>query len=318
MARFNVSEVVSKRYKIVRHLGEGAQSCVYLVDDLALPGAQWALKQLRLQEFSQEDGIHALELFKREGQILQTLSHPAIPRFVDSDYTLEDPYIVMERVLGTPMQALLDSLTHPLSLFEAIPIALQITHILNLLHTQEPPIIYRDLKPSNLILTDSGLVRLLDFGIARFFNKDNLKDTQELGTPGYSAPEQYRGNSCIQSDIYSLGVILFFMFTLKDPQDCNFIFPSLKSLNDKLPSELSQLVAQCLDMDDSKRPTSALEVQRTLFNILKVADKEQSSKLTRILNLGLISVRDHVNQLNWNSQKKDRRSLFSAIFFGKD
>lgn len=306
MAQFQISEIISKRYKVISLLGEGAQSCVFLVEDLNLPGARWALKQLRLQEFPQDDRGHALELFKREGKILQELFHPAVPRFIDSNYALEDPYIVMENVVGTPMQALFNSLINPLNLLEALPIALQITHLLHLLHSQEPPIIYRDLKPSNLILTNSGLVRLIDFGIARFFDKDNLKDTQELGTPGYSAPEQYRGNSCPQSDIYSLGVILFFMLTLKDPQDCNFIFPTLDSINDKFPAELTQLVARCLDVDSTKRPTSALEVQDSLYNILKNIDSEQSNKLTKVLNLGLIAVRDHVKQLTWNplSQKK--------------
>ncbi|MGM9991716.1 MAG: serine/threonine protein kinase [Candidatus Bruticola sp.] len=297
MARHNKGELIDNRYRVLDYLGEGAQSCVYLVSDARRPLANWALKQLRLNDIPPEERQTTIDMFHRESQILQQLHHQALPKLIDCATPAgEAPYIVMERVIGRPLDEVLDGRSSPLRLEEALPIALQLTHLLQALHSQDPPIIYRDLKPSNLILSPSGMIRLIDFGIARFRTAKSLKDTQELGTPGYCAPEQYRGHSTIQSDIYSLGVTLFYMLTLKDPQSMNFQFPALNTLVPNVPSNLTELLTQCLDIDTTKRPKSAAELRSQLFQILKKY-QAQATKGTAPLELGLINLSHHLTML---------------------
>ena len=297
MTTLVANDIIDQRYQVIRPLGEGAQSCVYLVSDFARPLARWALKQLRLSELPQSEQKPALAMFAREADILRRLHHQALPKLIDyAEPANENPYIVMERVSGHPLDEVLDRRSTPLRLEEALPIALQLTHLLCTLHSQNPPIIYRDLKPSNLILADSGMVRLIDFGIARFRSDRSAKDTQELGTPGYSAPEQYRGNSSPRSDIYSLGVTLYYMLTFKDPQDQNFNFPPLEDVID-VPKELSNIVARCLEVDAEKRPTSALDVQKQLLRVLDSCENRKSHQ-TQPLEPGLLHLSKHLAMLN--------------------
>lgn len=297
MAQYQIGEVIDKLYRVTGYLGEGAQSYVYSVSDAKRPLACWALKQLRLEEISAAEQEAALEMFAREGLILKRLHHQALPKLIDyGTPSGEAPYIVMERVKGRPLDEVLNKRTIPLRIEEALPIALQLTHLLHALHKQTPPIIYRDLKPSNLILSDSGMIRLIDFGIARFRSTNSLKDTQELGTPGYCAPEQYRGHSSAQSDLYSLGVTLYYMLTFKDPQSLNFNFPRLDTIIREAPGALTDLLAACLSIDVNKRPQSAQEVQRILFKVLQNY-QATPSKSTQPLEPGLQNLSHHLSML---------------------
>ncbi|MBQ7501269.1 serine/threonine protein kinase [bacterium] len=320
MSNLIIGDTVGERYKIIRILGEGAQSCVYLAEDLKLPGAVWALKQLRKQEHDGIDAEQNLHMFKREAEILKKLRHPAFPAFIDY-LDDEEPVLVMERIKGMSLYGILKRSSAPLPLPSALAAALQISAALQLLHEQTPPIIYRDLKPSNLILSTGGLIRLIDFGIARFRRNTDAKDTQELGTPGYSAPEQYRGNSSVQSDLYALGVIIFQMLTLKDPQDCSFVFPRLSELDGSLPADLSDLVESCLDLDPAKRPDSAQTLKEELTAIL--ASVPQGKANTQVLNSGLAALAQQAKywQKNyrpskikkfWNGLKTAGRKLVGA------
>lgn len=291
--RHSLRAQIAQRYRVLGYLGEGAQSYVYLVSDNRRPQARWALKQLRLSELPESERPSALSLFQREGEILARLHHQALPKLIDQGHpTGEDPYLVMERVLGQPLDELLAQRLRPLRVVEALPLALQITHLLGALHHQDPPIIYRDLKPSNLILAPSGMVRLIDFGIARFRTPTSTKDTQELGTPGFCAPEQYRGHSWPQSDIYSLGVTLYYMLTLRDPQSMSFRFPPLEE-EIGAPPALSQLVARCLELDHTKRPADLDEVRCGLFQVLQNYHAPQNRE-TQPLTLGLQHLSRHL------------------------
>mgnify|MGYP000128091775 CR=1 FL=1 len=299
MAKHQIGEIIDNLYRVTGYLGEGAQSYVYSVSDARRPLAAWALKQLRLEDIPTSEQKVATEMFAREGLILKQLHHQALPKLIDCGTpTNEAPYIVMERVTGQPLDEVLDKRSTPLRLEEALPIALQLTHLLHALHSQKPPIIYRDLKPSNLILSDSGMIRLIDFGIARFRSTGSLKDTQELGTPGYCAPEQYRGYSSAQSDLYSLGVVIYYMLTFKDPQSSNFNFPRLDTIIPGVPSPLTDLLTSCLNIDINKRPRSAQEVRRVLFRVLQ-NHQTLSSRGTQPLELGLSNLSHHLARLEF-------------------
>ncbi len=300
MAKYQVGEIIDKLYRVTGYLGEGAQSYVYSVSDAKRPRAYWALKQLRLEDIPADEQDAASEMFARESLILKQLHHPALPKLIDYKSPAgAAPYIVMECIKGQPLDEVLTKRTTPLRLEEALPIALQLTHLLHALHSQTPPIIYRDLKPSNLILSDSGMIRLIDFGIARFRSANSLKDTQELGTPGYCAPEQYRGYSSVQSDLYSLGVVIYYMLTFKDPQSMNFNFPNLNTIIPKAPTALVDLLASCLSIDVNKRPKNAQEVRRVLFKVLQNYQAMPISKGTQPLEPGLQNLSHHLSMLEF-------------------
>ena len=164
------NKIINGRYQIIKPLGEGAMSSVYLVRDLRLRGAEWALKELKLSVIPADEVDDAIKLFAREGEILGRLNHPGLPQLIDFNSDgAQNNYIVMERVQGKTLDEVLGGRVLPLRSEEAVPIALQVAHVIDYLHRQQPPIIFRDLKPSNLMLTESGRVCFIDFGIARFY-----------------------------------------------------------------------------------------------------------------------------------------------------
>ncbi len=261
---------------------------VYTVYDTLL-FAHWAVKEHKPSPNAEED-LSEEKLFKREGELLSHLNHPGLPRFIDYFEENGSSFIVMEKVAGLTLDNLLKNRRSPLSPHEAVPIILQALHIIKYLHSQNPPIVYRDLKPSNIMLSPSGRVRLIDFGIARYYDPKNLKDTQELGTPGFCAPEQYHGHSSIKSDIYSAAVTLYYMLTLKEPQDFNFSFPQLTDFG--LDKNLSRIVASCLELDPAKRTGDIEKLSNSLEETLrKIPIKKDAS--TQSLQPALLALKRH-------------------------
>lgn len=242
---------------------------VYLVEDEKLVGGLWALKELRISEQPSYEQDLAEVLFRREAQILSNLWHPGIPRFIDFLETPEDDLaILMEWVDGTALDEVLESLNRPLGMSEVVPIGLMAAQVLGCLESHDPPVVFRDLKPSNLMINQSGRIYFIDFGIARHFHKTRSKDTQELGTPGFCAPEQYgHGQSSPCSDIYALGTTLFHLLTRQDPQKYNFKFPALTTF---LPAaqpgvtQLSEVLERCLQIQPKDRYLSSRQLLEAL------------------------------------------------------
>lgn len=274
------------RFRLLSVLGQGAMGHVYEVADEKLQGVRWALKELDLGVVLEKEKDEAIALFKQEVEILAGLSHPGCPRVIHEFVTDKGaPAFVMTRVEGVPLDILLEEVDRPLSLHETLPILLQVCHILEHLHKQNPPVVFRDLKPSNLMLTDSGAVVLIDFGIARRYDPKKTKDTQELGTPGFCSPEQYgRGQTTIRSDVYALATTGYFLLTKADVQAFAFKFPPL---TDKLPgeevNELSLLFEQMLQLKPQDRPAGVEPVRKKLVKIFKELkpNRDRSTKLLR-------------------------------------
>lgn len=155
-----------------------------------------------------------------------------------------------------------------LSLNEVLQIGKQLCTVLHYLHSQHPPIIFRDLKPSNIIRTPDGQIYLIDFGVARHFKPGQKKDTVPFGSMGYAPPEQFgKSQTTPRSDIYSLGATLHQLLSGHDPDSTPFRFPSLTTLVLGIPAELAALIAQMLEMDEKKRPENLLLVERRLQEI---------------------------------------------------
>ncbi|GHO63955.1 hypothetical protein KSC_028470 [Ktedonobacter sp. SOSP1-52] len=200
-----------QRYRLGAILGTGGFSTVYHAHDLEAE-RNVAIKQITLHGRSAQEVIDATDMFNREVSFLSQLCHPQIPQFFDHFSDLDHLYLVLQYLEGSTLETYLE--THvsqdtPLQLGEVLTMALQLCSVLDYLHTHQPPIIFRDLKPGNIIRSHSGKLSLIDFGIARFFRVSQAHDTRLLGSPGYAAPEQYgQAQTTPQSDIYSLGIIL--------------------------------------------------------------------------------------------------------------
>ena len=210
--------VLQNRYKIMGVLGGGGMGTVYQARDLNFTDVRRLVAIKEMHTLATDGALRAsmLKTFRREANILAALSHPAIVKIYDYFDLNDRAYLVMEYVNGSDLELLI-SKTKELPNEKIIEWAIDLCDVLDYLHNQKPdPIVFRDMKPSNVMIDSLGKVRLIDFGIAKTF-VSGVKHTM-IGTEGYSAPEQYKGDVTPQSDIYSLGATLHHILTRKDPR----------------------------------------------------------------------------------------------------
>ncbi|MGH2506101.1 MAG: protein kinase domain-containing protein [Ktedonobacteraceae bacterium] len=255
-------EVLKQRYKILSLIGQGGFGAVYKAEDKELGQRLLAVKEMSQQHLSQQEIEAGVEAFKHEALLLAGLRHEHLPHIYDHFAENERWYLVMDYIEGETLEAHFEkSRDGSLPLVMALKVALQLCEVLDYLHTRQPPIIFRDLKPANVILTPPGDLFLIDFGIARHFKPGQAKDTIAFGSPGYAAPEQYgKAQTTPRADIYSLGAILHQMVSGADPSLSPFRFAALTAHD----PALDQLVKGMLDMDEAQRPTNIAKVQQTL------------------------------------------------------
>ncbi len=270
-----------ERYFIVSKVGEGGFGSVYKAVDQQGADRFVAIKEVRLLGLHPQAMMEASASFQREVGVLSQLDHPNLPRFYEHFQTPESWYLVMDFIPGETLEEYQSKAPDGrLLLSEVLDIGLQLCSILEYLHAQQPPIIFRDLKPGNIMRTPSGQLYLIDFGIARYFKPGQAKDTVALGSLGYAAPEQYgKAQTTPRADIYSLGAVLHQLLTTKDPSDEPFTFSPLRPKNlqsrddpgslttsmvDVLMDKLEILIASMLAMDVNKRPPDTAYVQQEL------------------------------------------------------
>lgn len=257
------------RYRITGVIGEGATGVVYKADDLTIPGVQWAIKEIKETIADEEEKRDALAMFKGEAELLKNLNHPALPKIITIFSTGQKHYLVMEFIEGESLEKKFKDRGTPYTMNELLTWTFQILDILDYLHSQSPPVIFRDLKPSNIMITSGGKVKLIDFGIARLFTPGRTRDTQIMGTPGFSAPEQYGISQTDQrSDIYSLGATLYYLLSGENPETFNFCFPPVSQFNKDAPQWLTSVLSRALEKDSKLRFPSAsamkAEIQQNL------------------------------------------------------
>ncbi|HXW85048.1 MAG TPA: protein kinase [Candidatus Binataceae bacterium] len=251
------------RYRVKRVIGVGGMGRVYLANDTRLANRPVAAKEMIIG-----DGIaekKAIEDFAREASVLSRLSHPGIPIVIDHFVEQGRNYLVMEFVSGGDLEGLLEQAGTGgrLSERQVIGWARQLLEVLDFLHAQAPPIIYRDLKPGNIMIDKDGRAMLIDFGIARFLPKGGR--ATQIGSPGYAPPEQYAGRVDARSDIYSLAATMHHVLTGRDPRlEAPFSFPPVHELAPLICDKTAQAVDRALNHDSAKRFQSAAEMLRAL------------------------------------------------------
>jgi serine/threonine protein kinase len=270
------STIVGGRYRVVRSLGGGGMKLVYLAEDLRLAARPCALAEMVDSFTSPELQQQAVAAFQREADMLAQLANEHIPRIFDRFSEANHHYLVMEYIDGATLEDELRAQGGRLPPAQVIEIALQILTTLEYLHNLDPPVIYRDLKPSNVMVTRDGMAKLVDFGIARHFAP--LTNATMIGTQGYAPPEQYRGRVETRSDLYALGATMHHALSGRDPAaEAPFSFPSLRKLCPGLDPALAAVVDQALAYDVVNRMRDATEFKRRLVEIKSGASEPAKS-----------------------------------------
>ncbi len=253
--------LLNGRYQITRPLGRGGMGTVFLAEHLQLQSIL-AIKEVCSPGQSEGEQQAALEQYQREARFLVHLDHPNLPKVTDAFVENDRFYLVMEYIEGVTLEARLkERAGRPLPVIQVIEWGLQIADVLAYLHNQNPPIIFRDLKPANVMVKPDNTIRLIDFGIARRFQLGAVQDTSLFGSVGYSPPEQFgRQQTDARSDIYAFGVTLHQMLTGIDPSIQPFKFVPVSNVNSSVPELLSKLIQQCLAMEADTRPADIHQV----------------------------------------------------------
>ena len=261
--------LLQKRYKIESEIGQGGYSIVYKARDTSRYGRSVTIKQINLRNLTSRQVIEATETFNRETSLLPSLKHDGIPKFYGHFTDPEHWYLVMEYISGQTLEEYLQHSTEAgtCSLADTLRIGIALCLILEYLHLCKPPLIFRDIKPANIMLTRNKRVYLIDFGIARAFSPGKIRDTTPLGSPGYAAPEQYgRGQSDQRTDVYGLGATLQTLLTGCDPLDLRQGTPS-RALY-PIPPDVQQLLDSMMEADPNRRPSNLSVVKQRLQTAL--------------------------------------------------
>jgi len=256
--------ILSSRYKIVDALAAGSMGAVYRAEDLRLSGRPRAVKELLQNLATPQERLEAETWFRREGETLMSLQHPAIPQVHDTFGDGQRHYLVMDLVDGRSLEQVVVEEGRPgLPEDQVVGWADQILEVLSYLHSRSDPLIFRDLKPANIMLTPMGQIRLIDFGIARVFTQQ-ARGTA-IGTPGYAPPEQYQGLAEPASDLYALGATMHHLLTGRDPRRHRpFDFPSVRTLAAGVSAPVATAIDRSLALDPRARPGTAADMRRAL------------------------------------------------------
>lgn len=309
MAR--LGEIIDGKYEVLREVGRGGMSVVYLAMDKRL-NKQWAIKEFRKDKDDASKQI-ALKALLDEANLMKKLDHPTLPRIVDIIDDNQNVYVVMDYVEGESLNKVLDAYgAQPQE--AVIEWAKQLSDVLDYLHTQDPPVIYRDMKPANIMLKPDGTVRLIDFGIAREYKEGKAGDTEAIGTRGYAAPEQFggKGQTDARTDIYSLGVTLYHLVTGKNPAEPPYEIYPIRHWNPSLSSGFEWLIQKCTQLNPNDRYQSCAEVTYVLENLPKFEGeykKKQRSRinmfLAGVITMAVLTISSVVCFVGANSMKKE-------------
>jgi serine/threonine-protein kinase len=288
--------ILNNRYVITRKVGHGGMAAVYDAVDTRI-NRRVAIKEMSDSAITNPaDRQLAIMQFQQEARMLAHLEHPNLPKVSDVFSVGGKQYLVMDFVDGDTLARILEKHNGPLPEAQVMQWAAQLCDVLHYLHSQKPPIIFRDLKPSNIMIDRSGQVKLIDFGIARMFKPGKMHDTMALGTLGYAAPEQMGGTqSDVRTDIYALGVTLHELLTNHDPTSTPHSMPSIRRLNPRVSTVMENVITRALEHDPGQRWQSMAEVKASITGRL-VSPRPGASPLPPVAAPGAPSLQDRVKR----------------------
>ena len=254
-----VGQVIDDKYEILTLIGQGGMSKVYLARDKRL-NKQWAVKEIQKKARDKNNEV-VVQSAIAEANMIKQLDHPSIVRIVDIIDNPDVIYIIEDYIEGETLNTILEENgAQPQEL--VIEWAMQICEALEYLHTRKPAIIYRDMKPSNVMLKPDGNIKIIDFGIAREYKEQSLADTVSLGTKGYAAPEQFggKGQTDARTDVYCLGVTLYHLVTGHSPCDPPYEIYPIRHWNPQLDPGLEAVIEKCTQLNPNDRYQSCAEL----------------------------------------------------------
>ncbi len=286
-----IGSIIDGKYKILNKIGQGGMSVVYLAMN-ERANKQWAIKEVR------KDGVKDFEVVKQglvvETNMLKRLSHPNLPSIIDVIDQKDNFLIVMDYIQGKSLKDKLDEYgAQPQEL--VVEWAKQLSDVLGYLHTRNPAIVYRDMKPANIMLKPDGNLTLIDFGTAREYKERNLADTTCLGTVGYAAPEQFGGHGQTdgRTDIYCLGATLYHLVTGMNPSEPPYEIKPIREINPALSGGLEKIILKCTQKNPEDRYQSCAELTYALEHYDEIDDiyrKKQKKKLTLFISSVILAL----------------------------
>ena len=277
-----IGSLLDGKYKILNKIGQGGMSIVYLAMN-EKANKQWAIKEMR-KEKNKNYEIMKQSLIT-ETNLLKELKHPYLPSIADIIESDDTIIIVMDYVEGRPLS---DILTEEGTIEEdkVADYAIQLCDVLDYLHSQNPPIIYRDLKPANIMLRPDGKITLIDFGTARKYNYDSVSDTTCLGTIGYAAPEQFAGETLRQTDartdIYNLGATMYHLLTGVNPSEPPYELYPIRRWDESLSNGLEKIILRATRKDPDKRFNDCKEMSYALQHFRDLDDSYIATQKKKI------------------------------------
>ena len=261
-----IGEIIDGRYEILKEIGRGGMSIVYLAMDNRL-NKSIVVKEIRRRDNSNNKLL--MDSLKQESDLLKNLDHAALPKIYDI-IDRGDIYVVMDYIEGESLKRKLKR-EGKIQAKEVINYGIQLAKVLSYLHNRPTPIIYRDMKPDNVMLTPDGRIKLIDFGISKEYKVDTESDTTNLGTRAFAAPEQIAGlKTNARTDIYSLGVTLYNLVTGKSLNDPPFMLKPIREWDSSLPEGLEYIIKKCTETDPADRYENCDDLLYDLENVEKL------------------------------------------------
>ena len=277
-----IGSLLDGKYKILNKIGQGGMSIVYLAMN-EKANKQWAVKEMRKEKNKNYEVMK--QSLITETNLLKELKHPYLPSIADIIENDDTIIIVMDYVEGRPLS---DILLEEGTIDEdkVVDYAIQLCDVLDYLHSQKPPIIYRDLKPANIMLRPDGKITLIDFGTARKYNYDSVSDTTCLGTIGYAAPEQFAGETLRQTDartdIYNLGATMYHLLTGVNPSEPPYELYPIRRWDESLSNGLEKIILRATRKDPDKRFNDCKEMSYALQHFRDLDDSYIATQKKKI------------------------------------
>ncbi len=280
-------DVIDGKFEILSLVGKGGMSRVWLARDRRL-NKLWAVKEIgrTARDASNEVVVQSLIA---EANLMKRLDHPMLPRVVDIIEDVGTIFVVMDYIEGASLRQVLRDTGRPMDEANVIDWGIQLCEVLEYLHSRNPPIIYRDMKPDNIMLREDGTIRLIDFGIAREYKQGKSSDTRVLGTRGYAAPEQfsYEAQTDARTDVYSLGVTLYVLVTGRVASKETYWQP-IRQINPALSEGLEHIISKATRANPADRYQTAADMRCDLENYEKLTAGYRSALMQKLRRFNVL------------------------------